>query len=199
MKRKIKRADGKLALFKNKNPDNEVAAYRLAQLLGYDAVPKTERSAEGSIQEWIENTHTGEDMSNNRYYSADLVLQFTAMNLFDQIIGNDDRITANWLEDDKGKLWAIDHGHIFEYNWTFVDIDEAWHGGFQGRDDLSPAQIETIAEMLAQWAAIPHADIEREMVECGEGPARNARRIWTNIQLLAKEAQDVLKERKTAE
>ncbi|HSH46461.1 MAG TPA: hypothetical protein VK966_11520 [Longimicrobiales bacterium] len=94
--------------------DREVAAYRVDRLLGADLTPMT-------VQQFIVmdgDTLTGSAM----YFIRDAshpeggaASKPDALHLFDAIIGNSDRHSANWLVRSSGGVVAIDHNRAFEY------------------------------------------------------------------------------------
>jgi len=99
---------------------NEVAAYRLARLLGLDAVPPTVArridGLEGSLQLWIEGAETEKS-----YLQRDLGhlewlkhrMQVDQMNVFDALIRNVDRNLGNYLTVPSGAVWWVDHTRTF--------------------------------------------------------------------------------------
>lgn len=106
----------------------EVAAYRLAVRLGLDNVPPTVLrsigNTEGSLQLWVEGAMTEEHRRRNGLrppnYAAWLA-QMRMMTLFDCLVGNIDRNAGNYLLDESGKLWMIDHTRAFQRyvdGWT---------------------------------------------------------------------------------
>lgn len=118
----------------------EVAAYRLAVLLGLDSVPPVVRrtidNSRGSLQLWVENAlpeRTRRERGVRPLDRSRWLAQMRVMALFDVLVGNVDRHLGNYLLDAKGKLWMIDHTRAFQMfvrNWTpgriaFVDR-ELW-------------------------------------------------------------------------
>ena len=194
--------------------NNEVAAYRLAQLLGYDAVPETdysrykigEKYLDGSVQRWVADTHTAHEITNERKGTDEAIAQRTRMAMFDCVIANTDRHNGNFLEDEKGKLWAIDHGISFrsrelallptqrtleqvQAQGIFAERDEWFfrelQAGHAGWNKVPPAQIREMTETLAQWSQVPLADIDNIMHTCfKEG---DAEQVYKRIQALKKE------------
>ncbi len=98
----------------------ECAAYELSQMLGLDNVPPTvEREIlgeKGSLQLWIEGAVTETDRREQGYTLLDeesLSQHWQVMLVFDNLIYNDDRNRGNYLYDQKGKLWMVDHTRSF--------------------------------------------------------------------------------------
>jgi hypothetical protein len=106
----------------------EVAAYRLSVRLGLDNVPptvvRTIGNRQGSLQLWVDNAMTEADRRRQNIRPADLagwLAQKRIMTLFDAVVGNIDRHAENYLLDDSGKLWMIDHTRAFQKyidEWT---------------------------------------------------------------------------------
>lgn len=98
----------------------EVAAYRLARLLGLHSVPPTVmrriNGRNGSVQVWIEDATT-EGQRIKKSLSPpddqDWLNQWQVIRLFDSLIYNDDRNPGNILIDRNWKLWMIDHTRAF--------------------------------------------------------------------------------------
>jgi hypothetical protein len=98
----------------------ECAAYELSRMLGLDNVPPTvEREIlgeKGSLQLWIEGTVTETDRRDQGFTLLDeesLSQHWQVMLVFDNLIYNDDRNRGNYLYDQKGKLWMVDHTRSF--------------------------------------------------------------------------------------
>jgi hypothetical protein len=99
----------------------EVAAYRLARMLGMDnvppAVPRTIGRSEGSLQIWLEGVMTEEMRRDDGLQSPDprdWFLQNRLMYVFDSLIWNSDRNLGNMLIDADWKFWLIDHTRAFQ-------------------------------------------------------------------------------------
>lgn len=95
---------------------SELAAYRLALLLGLDNVPPVVRRKGGSLQIWIENAttdaarrKTGEEPAD----PASFERQVMDMIVFDNLIANTDRNPGNIIIDSHGKVWFIDQTRSF--------------------------------------------------------------------------------------
>lgn len=110
--------------------DHEVAAYRMARLLGLDNVPPAvERrigNDRGSLQLWVENASRYEELYQEGVQAPGGAVAFKRrtqmMYLFDDLIGNDDRNRTNILIDDRERYWMIDHTRAFqiEYELQYV-------------------------------------------------------------------------------
>ncbi len=108
-------------LFFSDRWQHEVAAYRLARLLGLTLVPPTVAreidGAPGSLQEWVENAFTerkrveeGRALTDAAAYGA----SSQHMYAFDALIYNVDRTQENILITEPGsRLWLIDHSRAF--------------------------------------------------------------------------------------
>jgi uncharacterized repeat protein (TIGR03843 family) len=95
----------------------EVAAYRLAQLLGWSFIPPTVVRPEGpegmgSLQVFIR--HDPEQHFFVQRETPDLIPQLQRMAAFDVLANNADRKGGHCLLDDDGRIWGIDHGLCFQ-------------------------------------------------------------------------------------
>ena len=94
----------------------EVAAYQLAQALGWPLIPETiVRSdgpfGEGSLQRFVDadfDQHYFTLLEEPRYQA-----QLQAMGVFDLVANNADRKGGHCLLDRQGQIWGIDHGLCF--------------------------------------------------------------------------------------
>lgn len=110
--------------------DHEVAAYRMALLLGLDNVPPAvERRIDGepgTLQLWIENARLYQELFEEGIRAPGGAVDFKRrtqmMYLFDDLIGNDDRNRTNILIDELDRYWMIDHTRAFqvEYELQYV-------------------------------------------------------------------------------
>ena len=139
---------------------NEVAAYRLARLLGLDMIPPTVVRSyggrEGSLQLWVERARTEgqrRDSGERAPEPIQWMRQRAVMEVFDALVGNADRNTGNSLVDERWRLWMIDHTRAFQRP--------------RGNDDLSrvnhvPAhlleQIRSLSESAVVEALAPHLE-----------------------------------------
>ena len=95
---------------------SELAAYRLALLLGLDNVPPVVRRKGGSMQIWIENATTDAARRKAGEEPADPVTfekQVQNMAVFDNLIANSDRNPGNIIIDSRNKVWFIDQTRSF--------------------------------------------------------------------------------------
>jgi len=99
---------------------NEVAAYRLARLLGLETVPPTVvrriDGQEGSLQLWIEDAETEKSYLQRELRGLDWLkhrMQVDQMNVFDALIHNVDRNLGNYLTVPSGAVWWVDHTRTF--------------------------------------------------------------------------------------
>ncbi len=97
----------------------EVAAYQINRLLDMDIVPPTvfvnRYNGLGTSQQFMDGLAvgaelraTGQDKGTWRDIDPS---DLEDMLVLDVLLGNADRHDANWGLDERGKLWAIDHGH----------------------------------------------------------------------------------------
>lgn len=119
----IKLTDGTKYFFRD-DADFECAAYELAKLLGLDTVPpaverKVQRT-EGTLQVWVENTISNQERRKEKIPAPTggieywrWMMQWQQIQMFDNLIYNEDRNPGNVLISPDGRLWMIDHGRSF--------------------------------------------------------------------------------------
>lgn len=98
-----------------------VAAYRLARLLGLDMIPpsidRPFRGERAAFTWWIDEVamDEGERMKTRRMPPDALAWnrQIYAMRVFDELVANTDRNAGNMLIDTRWRLWLIDHTRAF--------------------------------------------------------------------------------------
>ena len=119
--RKPKRLpNGRSVMFLRDSHTSQVAAYRVAQLLGMQNVPPTvvrkSGRTKGSAQLWIEKALTEDIRLQKGIELPDYNLwnqSLADMRIFDNLINNIDRNQGNLLVDSFGNLWLIDHTRAF--------------------------------------------------------------------------------------
>lgn len=107
----------------------EVAAFLVSRASGWDLVPPTVLRSDaplgaGSLQLFIEH-----DPERHFFVLADERLSdLTTFAAFDVVINNADRKAGHVIEDEDGRLWAVDHGLAFNVApklrtviWTFAN------------------------------------------------------------------------------
>jgi uncharacterized repeat protein (TIGR03843 family) len=107
----------------------EVAAFLVSRASGWDLVPPTVLRSDaplgaGSLQLFIEH-----DPDRHFFVLAEERLpDLTAFAAFDVVINNADRKAGHVIEDEGGRLWAVDHGLAFNVEpklrtviWTFAN------------------------------------------------------------------------------
>lgn len=109
-----------------------IAAYRVARLLGLDNVPiSVERHMDGktaAVTWWIENVQVDEKERVKRRLQAPdrdaYTKQLQIMRIFDELIQNRDRNQGNIIWADDWKLWLIDHTRAFRTGTTLTKPDQ---------------------------------------------------------------------------
>jgi hypothetical protein len=98
----------------------EIAAYEFGKLLGLKNIPPTVlrevKGKKGTLQAWVEGCMMEKDRQKKNIQPPrtwNWVMQNQIMQLFDQLIWNDDRNLGNVLIDSDWKLWLIDHTRSF--------------------------------------------------------------------------------------
>jgi len=107
----------------------ECAAYRLSRILGMNVVPpvvpREIKGKKGTLQIWVEKAMTETNRLERKIIPPDMwrwVMQHQVMEIFDQLVYNDDRNVGNILIDADWNLWLIDHTRCFR---TFGEIPNA--------------------------------------------------------------------------
>jgi hypothetical protein len=99
-----------------------IAAYRLARLLGLNHVPMSvERNVgttTGAITWWVDDVLMDEGVrfkkgAPTEWNSSRTASQIHIMRVFDELIANQDRNAGNLLWTTAGKMWMIDHTRAF--------------------------------------------------------------------------------------
>jgi hypothetical protein len=114
----------------------EVAAYLVAEAAGWHLVPPTVLRADaplgpGSLQQFIEHDP-------DRHYLVlveERASDFPVFAAFDVAINNGDRKAGHVLEDDRGRLWAVDHGVSFHTHPKLRTVIWAF-GGMEIGDEV---------------------------------------------------------------
>jgi len=121
--------DGSKAIFKPNDEkmeygsaSSEIMAYELSEELGWGIVPETVpyefEGESGSLQRWVSDAQTWKEMPDRDMWDQTLdAKEFAQMKVLDALVGNSDRHAGNVLEDNAGKVWAIDNGGAFGQKW----------------------------------------------------------------------------------
>jgi hypothetical protein len=98
----------------------EVAAYKLGLLLGLDNIPpvvvREVKGEKGTMQAWVENAMTEKDRIEKDLippHGLRWAREMQVLQLFDNLIYNDDRNQGNILIDQDWRLWMIDATRAF--------------------------------------------------------------------------------------
>ena len=150
----------------------EVAAYRLARMLGMDnvppAVPRRIGRSDGSLQIWLEGVMTEESRREERLqspYPREWFLQNRLMYVFDNLIWNSDRNLNNMLIDADWKFWLIDHTRAFQDTGDLRSPEEVTHVERVFWERLQAMDEEQIRAQLGEFmdgAALRSLMIRRE-------------------------------------
>ena len=120
----MKMNDGSTEFFFRDDAIFECAAYELAKLLELDTVPpaveRRIRGTRGTLQAWVENSRTYKELKEENIPppSGGLdrwrwMMRWQQIQLFDNLIYNEDRNLGNVLIASDWKLWMIDHTRAF--------------------------------------------------------------------------------------
>jgi hypothetical protein len=163
----------------------EVAAYRLARMLGMDnvppAVPRQIGRSEGSLQIWLEGVMTEGSRREEGLQSPlprEWFLQNRLMLVFDNLIWNTDRNLGNMLIDADWKFWLIDHTRAFQDSGDLRDPTEVTH-------------VERVF-----WERLQALDEEQVRAQLGELIDGSAlRSLLTRREKLIRHIEDLIAER----
>jgi uncharacterized repeat protein (TIGR03843 family) len=122
----------------------EIAAYELAQALGWDIVPTTVERTEaplgqGSLQNFIDanfEEHYFTLYEDERWHE-----QLRRICLFDLLVNNTDRKSGHCLLDADGRIWAIDNGLSFHAEFKLRTV--IWE--FAGEPIAEPVIADIVA------------------------------------------------------
>jgi hypothetical protein len=139
----------------------EIAAYRLARLMGYPNVPPTVvrriRGRQGTLQAWVPNCMSEEERIKQNKHAKNVwrwAMQVQAMKLFDALIYNEDRHRGNILIDPDWDIWLIDHTRTFRTYDEPADLDQVQaveKGVWQQLNTVSDQEItDTLAPYLGE-------------------------------------------------
>lgn len=149
----------------------EIAAYRLAQDLGWGFVPPTvwRRGpyGPGSLQLFIDYDAEAHYFTIYPRHADD----FRRLALFDCIANNADRKSGHCLLDAQDRLWAIDHGLCFHEEDKLRTV--IWE--FAGQP-VPPAMLTDLRALAARWQDVAHVHAHYgDLLSKGEIAAMQAR------------------------
>jgi hypothetical protein len=147
----------------------EVAAYRLSQLIGWPFVPPTVAregpEGVGSLQVYI--NHDRDSHFFEQRGRPEFVPQLQRMVVFDYVANNADRKGGHCLLDENGRIWGIDHGLCFHYQYKLRTV--MWDWADEAVDDAWLGEVEAAGHAIDQEA--PEALPLLEMLEPEEAAA----------------------------
>ena len=141
----------------------EVAAYDIGKLVGLkDNMPVSSimkyEGQNGVMMQMIPHAHNDGTEGDKDFENT--ALKATA---FDFVIGNTDRHGANWMSDDNGKLWLIDHGLSFSTGGDSIRFG-LWSSAVNNTNLDSEIQPEIQNAWKGKWPKI-EAILERRHIE----------------------------------
>ena len=125
----------------------EVAAYELAEAMGWHIIPPTVRRdgpfGEGSLQWFVEADFR------QHYFSLhegrpDLHDQFRQVAVFDFVANNTDRKSGHCLVDRHGRIWGIDQGLCFSADFKLRTV--IWEFGGEPLSDDHRRALEPLVD-----------------------------------------------------
>lgn len=130
--------------------DREYAAFLLSDLTGFNLVPPTilrdGPAGFGMVQRWID---VDESIDLGSYFAQDRI-ELRRLALFDAIINNTDRKIGHLLPDERGHLFACDHGVTFHTEDKLRTVLWQWAGDKLSVDELGI--LNRTAECIQQNA-----------------------------------------------
>lgn len=186
--------------------NNEVAADCLDRLLGVDVVPETvfDPGRTGTSQRFVENGVVGARASPRSQHDVlhKQPERYYAILALDIILGNPDRHIGNYIYDERGRVWAIDHGLA---TWLpfgqpplgFQPLTRSHPLLFHLGHDMPPegtaideileqGQVVFPPEMVARWREITEEQFYAAFADAGvseEGRVK-LRNGWANLQYI---------------
>jgi uncharacterized repeat protein (TIGR03843 family) len=163
---KPRRAERPLWDFPRGLHHREVAAYELAEALGWHFVPETVARADGpldagSLQRFVEadfQQHYFTLLEISDHHSG-----LKQMATFDVIANNADRKGGHCLLDASGHLWGIDHGLCFHPEPKLRTVIWDFAGEPLTRSDRNDLQRLARAGLPAALTALLHRDEQRAL------------------------------------
>ncbi len=147
----------------------EVAAYRLARLLDWPFIPPTVvrdgPHGVGSLQVFV--PHDSRKSFFEQREEKALVPQLKRMAVFDYVANNADRKGGHCLLDADGRIWGIDHGLCFHYQYKMRTV--IWDWAEQPIRKSWLKDVERAAHAVD--ASLPEAAAFLEMVSADEAAA----------------------------
>lgn len=136
-----------------------IAAYRLAKLLGIETVPMSvERDVDGklcSVTWWVDNVWLVEverrDKGIKPPATDEWVDQLNTIRVFDQLIANMDRNQGNLLITPEWKVWMIDHTRAFRTQHTLPKEDSLKRIDTRLLEALKGLNTLTLKRELGPW------------------------------------------------
>ena len=136
-----------------------IAAYKMAKLLGIDTVPMSvERQIDGklcSVTWWVDNVWLVEVERRDKGIKPPAtdawVNQLNAIRVFDQLIYNTDRNQGNLLITPEWKVWMIDHTRAFRTHRTLLKADNLKRIDAKLLQSLKDLNTVTLKRELGAW------------------------------------------------
>jgi len=152
----------------------EVLAYELSEQLGWELVPHTtwmtHEGTKGTVQRWVEGSKTLEERGEWLDFTPG-VEKSAQMEVFDALLGNGDRHEGNILVDSGGKLWAIDNGGAFGFEWRGAqEYSRPW---LVAAETKPTAEHKAVCKVLSSWGKTGLGDFTKKVrTEFGDETAK---------------------------
>ena len=136
----------------------ECAAFELNRLLGLYIVPpavkRSMRGNEGTLQAWVQGTMTERERLEKEIEPPDMwrwMMQRQVMNIFDNLIYNDDRNVGNILIAEDWLLILIDHTRSFRDHEKLMSPDSVGYCDRNLLENMKKLDLETVREHLGPF------------------------------------------------
>lgn len=154
--------------------NREVAAYLVSRAGGFDLVPPTVLRNDaplgpGSLQLFVEHD------PDRHYFTMEGERDFHEIAAFDVVINNADRKGGHVLEDESGKLWAVDHGVTFHVEPKLRTV--IWSYAREPVPTPVLAKLRSLREALEEEVGLRHELSELLSPAEADAVARRASRL----------------------
>ena len=136
----------------------ECAAFELNRLLGLYIVPPvvklSMRRNEGTLQAWVHGTMTERERLEKEIEPPDMwrwMMQRQIMNIFDNLIYNDDRNVGNILIAEDWLLILIDHTRSFRDHEKLMSPDSVRYCDRNLLENMKKLDLETVQKQLGPY------------------------------------------------
>lgn len=143
-----------------------IAAYRLAVMVGLDMVPpsvaRRYRSRDAAFTWWVDDVILDEEERVRQKRQPPSPARWTAqmhvLRVFDELIANVDRNQGNMLIDARWKIWLIDHTRAFRTTATLQEPARIVRCERSLLDGMRALSLPTLLEQLGEYLTRPQIE-----------------------------------------